>query len=212
MGENGPAMAIQGNLDCSVHIIVRSSTTLVPDSTATKPWFQLCDVGPFGMPDDIPEDHTNHRYDLIYVDRIGHQTQEAWKVKLEFSKCANDNLKILGYAHTAEAAERKLVDSIKEFIGDYGITSGREGRRDGTVVKSCEYIRNEEGEDVWYWWEIVEVKLRPMKTYRVQEPDREKARVLDLQERVDEWLNKVRRSEPEVIKEEKGEEKKGGTW
>jgi hypothetical protein len=58
-------------------------------------------------------------------------------------------------------------------------------------------------DDVWYWWDIMEVKLESLKTYGVGDPEYEKDRVEETREREKEGLKMARRSRGELTEEER---------
>jgi hypothetical protein len=84
----------------TVWILLKTSATLVPGSDkSTKPYCNLLDVVLNGRPNDITNDEANYRYTTILALRIGKQTKEVWKFKIEYSGCANDDLEIAGWAY-----------------------------------------------------------------------------------------------------------------
>ncbi|KAF2030716.1 hypothetical protein EK21DRAFT_88634 [Setomelanomma holmii] len=201
--------------DVKVYVLIRTSTTRVADSDITTPWYQVSDIGANGMPDSIPEDPINHRYSTIQVRRLARQTEELWNGKIEYSKNANDTLTMLDYAHTSEEAEQHCNDAMKDltkrcvchapwwFLRHVRCRFSWWNcalKRDGEA-----YVKHEHGEDVWYWFAIVEVKLSPMKTYAPDpQSDAGKERLVNIDDRLKMWRRKVKREEEKT--EEDSEE------
>lgn len=185
----------------SVYLIIRLRTTPVADSTPTKPWFQLSDASPSNMPYDIPEDNINHRYEEIHVDRMDEQVQEVWKIRLEYAKAANDGLEIMGYAHTFKEAEHDVEDLAARHVAEGDRRANEDGVRKGktvdNVVKMREYVKLEHGKEVRYFWEIIKVALRPVRTYGIKDAEKERERVHDLEWRYQEWAKKKEREDEE---------------
>jgi hypothetical protein len=164
------------------------------------------------MPDDIREDTANSRYTTIHTPRIGQQTEETWKIKMEFSGNANDGFVIAGWTHNKASAGDMLEKSVREHVEPHEQRNNIKIRtstvRDADfVVKSCAYVIPEDSlngsEKMWYWWDIKEVKLEPLKSYGIQKW--EKGRAEDMKDREKEGLDMVRKSMGEVTEQERAE-------
>ena len=202
---------------CSVYMIIQSSATLLPGSDSSrppKPWYQLADVVPKGQPYDYPEDQHNHRYDAIESLREGRQTLEIWNVKIVYGKSAHEDVRITGWAEDAAAAGPMLQRDVDNHINSYGLNNNTTVRISYTHdteqnTKRCEYVireqRTQGQENVWYWWDVMEVKLEPVKQYGITNPEWEKDRVEDMEWRRKEGLDMARRSRREYTEEEKEE-------
>jgi hypothetical protein len=162
----------------------------------------------------MPEDNANYCYTVISVPRVGDQTEEFWNVKIEESGCANEGLIVEGWGHDKAGAGELLYKSVMEHVCPIeranNINIKERSLFDPSMITyHSEYMvskeHSEEPEDEWFWWDIVEVKLEPVKTYDIINAEYEKARVEDMKEREKEGLEMARRSRGELTEEEREE-------
>jgi len=193
----------------AVQIVIKSSATLVPGSDTSappRPYRRLADVGPNGLPADFPEDTQNQRYATLQVPRQGEATEEQWNIKMEYSKLANQTLQIMNWAHNKILAGRMLEDGVDAHIAQLGTSKSKTITRDASFnAVTSTYKSNNSFEDVWFWWDVIEVPLRPLKSYGVQDPIWEQDRVKDLEARERDALDMVRRSRRGFTEEERKE-------
>jgi uncharacterized protein (DUF2235 family) len=187
----------------TVWIVLKTSATLVPGSeNPTNPYYNLLDIVPNGMPNDVPEAKANYRYTVSPAPRIGEQTKEVWNVKIEYSGCANDNLEIAGWAYDKSGAGKMLDKGVIDHIGPMeeanNLQSGKLWRIHTDLnTYHSEYVileeHSTESEDVWYCWDIIEVKLESTKTSEVKDSESENERVEEMKDREEEGSEMARR-------------------
>jgi hypothetical protein len=175
----------------TIWIVLRTCATLIPggSSVPTKPYYNISEVFPYGMPCDMPEDNANS---VISVPRVGDQTEEFWNVKIEESGCANESLIVKGWGYDKAGAGELLDKCVMEHVGPIeranNVNINKRSLFDPNMVTyHSEYMVSKEHskgpEDVWFWWDIVEVKLEPVKMYDITNAEYEKARVEDMKVR-----------------------------
>lgn len=150
------------------------------------------------MPADFPEDNQNHKYATLQVPRQGDATEEQWNIKMEYSKLASQSLEITNWARNKILAGRMLEDSVNAHIAQLGTNKNETITRDGSFnAVTSTYKSNNGIEDLWFWWDVIEVPLRPLKSYGVQDPIWEQDRVKDCEAGEIDALDMVRRSRGE---------------
>jgi hypothetical protein len=178
----------------TIWIVLRTCATLIPggSSVPNKPYYNISEVFPYGMPCDMPEDSANYCYTVISVPRVGDQTEEFWNVKIEESGCANESLIVEGWGYDKAGAGELLDKCVMEHVGPIerpnNVNINKRSLFDPNMVTyHSEYMVSKEHskgpEDVWFWWDIVEVKLEPVKMYDIINAEYEKARVENMKER-----------------------------
>jgi hypothetical protein len=102
-------------------------------------------------------------------------------------KGVTEHIGPIGKNNTNIQKLERLDPDMNIFHNEYIITKGHSTATD----------------DVWYWWDIMEVKLESLKTYGVRDPEYEKDRVEEMREREKEGLKMARRSRGELTEEER---------
>jgi hypothetical protein len=134
-----------------------------------------------------------------------------WNIKMEFSANANDSFMIAGWTHDKASAGEQLENGVHEHVEPHEQRNNVEVRTSTTrdtdfVVKSSAYVIPEEGLEeleVWFWWDILEVKLEPLKSYGIK--DWETDRAEDMKDRDMKGLDMARKSKGEFTEQERAE-------
>jgi hypothetical protein len=190
----------------SVYLVIKSSATLVPgceSSTPRRPYSRLADVGPNGMPEDSSEDNQNYRYTTVQVIRGGEHTKEKWNIKIEYSGDANDDVSIVDWAFNKTLAGSKIQEGVETHIATSHSRANTTVTHDELFnIISSTYMLHNGSKSVWYWWDILEITLQPLRSYGVQYPEWEKDRVEDLATREKQGLDMTRRSRGDLTDDE----------
>jgi hypothetical protein len=193
----------------TVYLLLRLSATYVfssETSSPQKPWYQLFDTYPANLPPFYPENTTDQCYASILATLLG---REEWHVKIEYRRNGHETLDIVGWCEDAADAGRMLKQETDEVAGRYLYDTKNELHMKSTAVvhdhiQTCEYIipAHSDQEQVWYWRDIVPVKLEPMKQYGILNPEAEKHRAEDMEWRTKEGLDMARRTKGEFTEQE----------
>jgi hypothetical protein len=136
-----------------VYLIIKYSAC--SSSKVEKPWRQLADVGPQGLPSEFREAKINHCYRTISAPRLLRRSREQWNVKVEYVNTNLEPLRIMGYATSRENALKHLeTASLADMARHEKRTNFKIQPKytyNGALAfKACEYKVLENSEAQWF--------------------------------------------------------------
>ncbi|CAO2651639.1 Nn.00g042090.m01.CDS01 [Neocucurbitaria sp. VM-36] len=193
-----------------VYLIIRSCATGKP----TKPWFRIADTILPGLPELFRYSHNTNKYDEITVRAT--PSGENWNVILEYGNGPNEKVEIYGWYKDKKEAdsviEKKSQEAVEEGkLNGLAVRPAWAHDKDTTEVYLCSWsvkenrtLENGETEQtkVFYWWQVVQVKLQLREKYNEIDPKKEKERAEYMAKAASVALNMARRSKGELTEQE----------
>ena len=211
---SNPSFPIPLVASTSAFLILRLSSTPILSTPASKPTYCIFDVFPGKAVEEV-EDNDNQRYVTVAMLREGGFSQK-WNIKIEYRKIASEDVCIMNWEDTPQKAGEKLiagVDAHVDTVAPAEVTPSYTNAPD-YHVKSCTYTLRSPS-STKYHWEIVEVKLKPVKQYGISDnptSEYERARKEDMDEKVKEGLERARISRDDLTEEETAIREKQSLW
>ncbi|KAJ4363617.1 hypothetical protein N0V83_009913 [Neocucurbitaria cava] len=161
-----------------VYLIVKSTAT----GKSSKPWFQIADTVLPGLPDRFRYDRGNNEYDEALVTAT--PTGEDWKVILEYDKKPWEKVEICGWYEDKKEVADSIDKTVQRIVEEAKRTEmlvrqqwihhkdTNECVLWHSSIKESHTLENGKTEQkmMFYWWQVVEVKLQLRDRYDAFDP------------------------------------------